>query len=344
MGVLQRLGVLVEDAGAVELKQTRLVHFSGEILSIIENSKSGHRWQNKCFLVHRAHLHSQLKEVATSKLGEGCPVRIHTSHKILSVEPESATISYENESTVSGDVIVGADGVHSICRLAVPSDNVRPFKTKHSALRFLVSKEAALADPITREFAEIDGATTLWYAADRKVVCYPCAANKLLNFVCIHPSHLSDASNDYNKAGSKAKLLEIYDNFEPTVQHLLAMANEETLSVYPLFDMETLPSFCNERLAVIGDAAHPFTPHLAQGAAMAIEDAVSLATMLPRGTASSEVTARLGLYNQARYQRATTIQGYSRLVGSDGAAKPGQATNFKGLYPRPFAHYYKLKV
>ncbi len=316
VGLLRRLGVHVEEKGAVLLEQTRLVKQSGELLSTTDNVKTAGRWQNKWFLAHRAHLHKHLKEVATSADGKGRPVQVHTSSKIAKADPHTGTVVLQDGTQVHGDLIVGADGVHSATRAAVTEKACIPFKSDHSAMRFLITKESALADPVTRDWATPNGSMDLWYGPDLKIVLYPCVNNTLFNFVCIHPAALSDASDDYNQSGSKNKLLEIYRDFEPRVLHLLDKADANTLKVYPLFDMDALPTFVNDRLALIGDAAHPFTPHLAQGGAMAIEDAVSLAIMLPLSTTPDEVPERLELYNQARYERATTVQSNSRLVGA----------------------------
>lgn len=165
----------------------------------------------------------------------------------------------------------------------------------------------------------------MWYSADRKIVLYPCDDNTSLNFVCIHPAELSRTQEDYNAAASKAHLLEIYSDFDPIALAFLRLADDASLKVYPLLDMDALPTFVKERLALIGDAAHPFLPHLAQGGAQAIEDGVSLGVFLDRTVTREEVVSRLRLYNEARYDRATTIQSYTRIVGGDGIASNDQA-------------------
>lgn len=158
----------------------------------------------------------------------------------------------------------------------------------------------------------------MWYSADRKIILYPCDNNASLNFVCIHPAALSTAHGTYNTSANKEHLLEIYRDFDPIVLAFLRHADEPWLKVYPLLDMDTLPTFVKGRLALVGDAAHPFLPHLAQGGAQAIEDGVSLGVLLDRTVSPGEVPQRLELYNEARYNRSTTIQGYTRVVGGDG--------------------------
>lgn len=303
-------------------------------------------------MAHRAHLHTQLKDAAMSSQGEWKSARIHTSSRVMSVDAQNAIITLENGTSHVADVVIGADGVHSKTRrFLTPDATPEAIRGRHSAFRFIIKREAVLQDPDIRSFAEIEGSMDLWYSTDRKVVLYPTTYNQLLNFACIHPAELSASSltkstDEFTNAASKSTLLEVYKDFHPKVRKLLEMADPATLKVYPLFDMENLPTFVSGRLALLGDAAHPFTPHLAQGGAMAIEDGASLGVFLDRSTTRSEVPERLELYNLARYKRASQIQEYSRQVGGDGTAKDGQSdAQFKGKGLRSrIPRVYRLKL
>ncbi|KAK1086913.1 hypothetical protein LTR33_001333 [Friedmanniomyces endolithicus] len=143
-----------------------------------------------------------------------------------------------------------------------------------------------------------------------------------MNFVAIHPSKESEADitgAGWQEAGSKARMLHIYKDFAPSVLAILEKADESKLKVWQLLDMEQMPSFIHEKLAVIGDAAHPFLPHQGQGGGQAIEDGVALAAVLPFGTKPSEIKDRLQIFEECRYERAHRIQGYTRTAGMDTA-------------------------
>lgn len=114
-----------------------------------------------------------------------------------------------------------------------------------------------------------------------------------------------------------AKMIQIYKGFDPAVLKLLAKADPETVKVWKLLDMQEVPAWHHERLALLGDAAHPFLPHQGQGAGVAIEDAAALAVVLSPGTPVEEIPERLKLYDEIRHERATRIQEYSRLIGRD---------------------------
>jgi 2-polyprenyl-6-methoxyphenol hydroxylase-like FAD-dependent oxidoreductase len=196
----------------------------------------------------------------------------------------------------------------------------------------MVPREQVLADPETRELAEVTGSMDLFFAQEHKVIIYQCVNNTLLNIVCIHPALQSNASAEtYNKSVSKEKLLEIFHEFAPKLLKLFEKCDSDTLKVYPLFDALSMPTFVKDRLALVGDAAHPFTPFIGQGGATAIEDAVSIGVMLSKGTTVAEIPQRLQVYNKARYERATRIQGYSRTAGNDGVKPSGErAARMKG--------------
>lgn len=286
---------------------------------------------------HRAHYHTQLRKAAASEEGKGEPVKIYTSSQVVSADIHTATITLADGSSYSGDVVIGADGVHSKVRMGIVTPPTECFKTRSSAFRFIIERRLALEDPELMPLLEPNGHMLMWYSSDRKIVVYPTTYHTLLNFVCIHPSHLSDTTGSYDKSASKSAMLDVYKDFHPRVLALLNKADAAEIKVYPFFDMNKLPTFASERLALIGDAAHPFTPHLAQGGAMAIEDAVSIAIMLDGTVTPDQVPERLQLYNQARYERGSTIQEFSRQVGEDSIKQPGakeqSVAAFKGRLP-----------
>ncbi|CRG82905.1 hypothetical protein PISL3812_00252 [Talaromyces islandicus] len=336
MGVLKHIGIDPSESGAVPLLQSRFYSSNNDLLGTVNSDEDAARWQNPWLLAHRAHFHTQLKAAAVSSEGKGVPVKINTSSAVISVHPDSATITLADGTTHSGDVVIGADGVHSKTRVGITSPAPECFKTSVSAFRFIIERNVVLEDAETREMAQNIGSMDIWYHTDRKVVVYPTSNNKLLNFVCVHPETMSSSSNSYNKLASKESLLKVFGDFHPRVLRLLSKAGEGDIKVYPFYDMKTLPSFVSARLALIGDAAHPITPHMAQGGAMAIEDAVSLSIMLDEAVTPAEVPERLQLYNRARYERASAIQEYSRQVGRDGADSSADVKQFAAF----MLHHY----
>jgi 2-polyprenyl-6-methoxyphenol hydroxylase-like FAD-dependent oxidoreductase len=246
-------------------------------------------------------------------------VQLHTSSRVVDIDPASAQIKLADGTTIEGDVVLGADGVHSITRQHISGADLKPFSSGKSAFRFLVSKKEAFDDPITSCFVQHHGQLCIWYGTDRRVVMYPTSDNQMLNFVCIHPEaeSESEAGSGWNQEGHVDTMLKVYDTFGSPILHLLGKADPNTIGVWTLLDMKVIPSWTTGRLALLGDAAHPFLPHQGQGAGVAIEDAAALAVVLPLGVAPQEVPERLKLYEDIRKERADRIQQYSRLAGKD---------------------------
>lgn len=278
-------------------------------------------------MAHRVDLHNRLKEVVSTPTNDGkTAIEIKTSSRVVKVDPYDAIITFADGTKIQGDLIVGADGVHSISRSAIPnSEHIKPFESGKSAFRFLIPKQKVLDDPETAELVRHDGELCMWFGVDRRIVMYPTSHNSILNFVIIHPSADSASetagSDEWDQIGNLDKMLNIYSSFSPAILKLLAKADQESVRVWKLLDMDPLPRFNESRLALIGDAAHPFLPHQGQGAAVAIEDAASLAVSLSLDASKGDIPDRLKLYNEIRYTRATNIQSFSRLMGHD--LKPG---------------------
>ncbi|KAF3004383.1 hypothetical protein E8E13_010013 [Curvularia kusanoi] len=335
-GLLRRMGLFPEKLGAVECRKLSQLTPAGKELFSIPLEREAHRWQYPWQLAHRVGLHSELKRLATTEEGPGTPALLKTRSRVVDVNTAEGTVTLDNGEVVHGDIVIGADGVHSKTRPKIPgAENIKTFGSGKSAFRFLMPRELAFADPETRKFAEHEGHLIMIFGRDRRVVMYPTSDNTLLNFVNIHPTAESQinpdepGSSDWQNKGNINKMLEIYKDFEPAVLKLLEKADEETLKVWELLDMEKLPSWTHEKLVLIGDAAHPFTPHQGQGAGQAIEDAASLGVMLQRGTPLSAIPERLKLYQKCRYERASYIQEVSRITGMDlGSGPPLDAHRF----------------
>lgn len=287
-------------------------------------------------LAHRVSLHEALKERALSTLDAGLPCELHLATSVIDVHPDVGGVTLQDGRIVSGDVVIGADGVHSRSRRRVPGgENAKPFNTGKNAFRFLLTREDALSDPLTRPLCEKPSMFSLFVGTDRRIIMYPTSNNKFLNFVCIHPESESEGRHDWSTDASKSSLLRVYKSFAPPVLGLLAKADPSSLKVWELLDMEDLPTWVGGYFALIGDAAHPFLPHQGQGGAVAMEDAAAIGVVLERGVKKEEVPERLRLYERIRTERARAIQEFTRQTGLD---VPDHRLNSQSapLLPCPF--------
>lgn len=156
-------------------------------------AKYGYPW----YLSHRVDLHNELKLLATSKDGYGAPVEIRTKSSVTSVvsilsqpthilplrlsitdlllkDPEKGVVILEDSTSLSADLIVAADGVHSNSVAVVIGQPNPAMPTGHSAFRFLIPSEAILEDPETCDFLKDEGAMKIFIGTGKRIVWYPC--------------------------------------------------------------------------------------------------------------------------------------------------------------------------
>ncbi|KAJ6186171.1 hypothetical protein N7519_007472 [Penicillium mononematosum] len=318
-GLLRRLGIFAEQFGANLMERLTEYSATGEVQREMDLKEANKRWQHPWLLAHRVDLHRNLKRIATTATKTRDAIPLRTASRVVQVVAETASITLEDGSQFHGDVVLGADGVHSVTRHAVPGGQLKAECRGKSAFRFLVSKEAAANDPITAKLVQHPGELSIWYGNDSRIIMYPTSDNTVLNFVLIHPEDESaaDSDNSWGQQGNLEKMLQIFDGFDPTILRLLGKADPQSVNVWKLLDMDIVPQWHHHRLALLGDAAHPFLPHQGQGGAVAIEDAISLAVVLSPGISATEVPERLRLYHDIRHERATRIQGFSRTIGED---------------------------
>ncbi|KAI9710720.1 MAG: hypothetical protein M1820_002553 [Bogoriella megaspora] len=333
-GLLRRMGYFVEDVGGNYMNILCTYAPTGQRTTRIDLRPMTKLYQHPWHLVHRAHLHTGLRERVIGDKDKGCPCKLRLGSKVISIDPQSARVTLESGEMVFGDVVLGADGVHSQCRRYLPEgDKYVPYDGGYSAFRFLVPHEELLKDPVTKELVGANGTLAMSFGPDNKrMVWYPCVNDTVMNFLLIHPSHESRVEGGgWNQKGDKKRMLEIASPFAPNLQALLEKAPEDTLKVWTLLDMETLPTWVNGRMALLGDAAHPFLPHQAQGGAQAIEDGVSIAAVLPLGTSRRDIPQRLELYQKCRKDRATRIQQYTRLAGESLEEQEKRGTRYNPI-------------
>ncbi|CCF38088.1 FAD binding domain-containing protein [Colletotrichum higginsianum] len=325
-GILRRWGLRAECFGAISNDRIVEKTHDGRLLLDVDLRKANQRWAHPWHIVQRVDLHKALKEAATGPGGYGVPASLHSASKVVAVNAECGSVTLEDGSVTFGDVILGADGIYSTARSTVDTASLR--HTGKAAFRFQISRRAAQEDVISRHLGEYENTFCTWLARDRRVVMYTCDGNKMLNFVCIHPDaeHCTEVREHWIKEASISQLLHCFRDFEPSLRALMSKADPSSLRIWQLLDMEQI-SWTSNKLALMGDAAHPFTPHQGQGAGMAIEDAAALSVVLSKGTSRETIPARLGLYEDIRKGRVHAVQQSSRRAGEDWEEGKSQLDN-----------------
>ncbi|KAF5004026.1 hypothetical protein F66182_16073, partial [Fusarium sp. NRRL 66182] len=119
-GLLRRLGIYAENFGANPMQKLTEYTPTGETIRELDLTEPNKKWLHPWLLAHRIDLHNNLKKVAENPTTTQKGIPLHKGSRIAKVDAEKATITLENGTEIQGDVIVGADGVHSVTRSAVP--------------------------------------------------------------------------------------------------------------------------------------------------------------------------------------------------------------------------------
>ncbi|MDM0068051.1 FAD-dependent monooxygenase [Variovorax sp. J31P207] len=271
---------------------------SGEETSRLEMADSAEaKYGAPQLTIHRADLLAALADMFPAE-------RVALGKRAQSITPdaEGVDLRFEDGSSARVGLLIGADGIHSAVRTAMFGAESPRF-TGIVAYRAVVPAERVAGVPNL-------GAFTKWWGPNpqSQIVTFPLNRGRDIFIFATTPQdtwHLES----WTAPGSVDELREQYVAYHPDARALLDAC--DTVLKTALYERDPMPAWAQGRMALLGDAAHPMLPFMAQGAGMAIEDAVVLARHLD-GVPMSDAAAALKCYEQARIERASQVQLGSR--------------------------------
>ncbi|WP_369029010.1 FAD-dependent monooxygenase [Streptomyces adonidis] len=293
LGLAQRLGPVVVRPDAVEMRRwddSRLLGRT-ELGAACEELYGA-----PYYTVHRADLHQSLLSGIDDNI-------LHIGRRCVRVEelPEGARLHFDDGSTHDADVVIGADGIHSVVRDALAMDE--PRFSGQSIYRGLVPADRLpfpLDEPKVR----------LWLGPRQHVVCYPVSGGKWVSVGATTPA--GDWSTEsWTAEGRVEDVVDAYQGWHKEATDVLNALDQ--VGRWALHDRDPLRHWCSAggRIAVVGDAAHPMLPFQAQGANQAIEDVIVLAACL-RVADQDGIPKALARYERTRRPRTDRLQQLSR--------------------------------
>ncbi len=301
VAALKTLGAMdrVRALGVEPLEASSRHYQTGETLGVrpvagAYEPAHGHPMYN----IHRADLHRALAETLNET---GAALRL--GHALSEVRAGSAGVEvrFTNGQTYQGDVLIGADGIRSVVRSSGLGLDQPPRFTGMVAWRGLIPLDR-LPSPLRST------SMTSWTSPDRHIIEY--AVGDLKNYVAMAMQPGWEAET-WSTPSSVEEVLQHFPGWHPDITQILKATPEGGSFKYALFDRDPLPSWSRGRVTLLGDAAHATLPLMAQGAAMAFEDAVVLA----RAFAVAEtVEDALKVYEDARRERTAWVQLKSRTA------------------------------
>jgi 6-hydroxynicotinate 3-monooxygenase len=270
---------------------------TGEIrFDMIFGETAEKRYGAPYLLAHRGDLHAALTSVVPENV-------LRLDHQLVSLERRtdgSVRLSFANGVKADADAVVGADGVHSVVRDALFGGDAPAF-TGRVAYRTVFP--ATLLDGY-----QIDDCTK-WWGPDRHIVIYYVKPDRSEVYFVTSQPEPGFALESWSATGDVNVLRAAFTAFHPQVRHVLASC--PAAHKRPLIDHDPLPRWSESNVTLLGDACHPMTPYMAQGAAMAFEDAAVLSRCLD-GVDRSGVPDAFRRYEATRKPRTSQVQLGSR--------------------------------
>lgn len=274
---------------------------TGEVLRAVTSEDIQRKSGLASLGVHRADLHSVLMEGVVSN----DPDSIHTNCEFVSLEQGDADVAFKfaNGITARADVLVGADGNASAVRsFLFPAE--APKFNGQIAFRSLI--------PAARVPASVRNRVSVMSAGPgRYLLSYPLRGGTIMNLVGLIQSDTWEEEG-WAIPATNEEFAQAYAGYEPDLLELIRNIPTGQLFKWGLRDREPLKIWTVGRVTMLGDAAHPMTPFLGQGACLALEDALLLGRAFG---ASASVSEALRRYEDARRPRGTQVQLASREEG-----------------------------
>lgn len=302
-------GEQLRDLGARPTFRISRDGISGEELSRLPMSDAAQeKYGAPQLTIHRA-------DLLTTLLAALPPATLHLNQAVAGVShhPDNSVLTFTDKTVKSFDLVVGADGIHSVVRDAL-------FGPDEPGFTGLVSYRAVFRREDAPELKDTDAFTKWWGdTPDLQIVTFPLTRGKEIFVFATTPAE-NWTEEGWTLPGDVTALRKAYAHFHPDARALLAACREVTCSA--LHVREPMSAWSIGHTTLLGDAAHPMVPFMAQGACMSIEDAVILSRALA-GTQDSDVEIALSRYEAARRSRTATVQRMS--LENEWMRKPGNA-------------------
>ena len=258
------------------------------------------RFGNPYAVIHRADLHRALLDACAEYPDF---ITMKTSQKVTTMDDKGdrVVVSTETGEVHEGAAIVGADGLWSIVRQKIVGDG-KPVVSGHITYRAVLP-----TSEVPEELRAL--AMILWAGEKTHLVQYPMRGGELYNLVAVF--HSDKFAEGWDSYGDPA---ELHERFAKTCEPVRTLLGKiESWRMWVLCDRPPIRDWSRGNITLLGDAAHPMLQYLAQGANMAIEDAVCLARKIELSNGNPQ--GAFLAYQQERYLRTARVQLTAKLYG-----------------------------
>lgn len=293
LGVLDELEALAHAPGNLRIWSGR----SGEQLATVRLGSFIRNRHGQPFLViHRADLQQTLLRRVRATSG----ITLNLGTEVVDTKPSQSDPMNcvlqgpDGTRNVACKALIGADGVWSRTRRLIPNHGIAQFSGQ------VAYRTTIPIDKVPERWRSDSG---LWFHRDSHLVHYPIRAGRDLNVVALSQEPWQDET--WSAKADREALLKRFRSWPADVRNLLNLS--QTWLKWALCSVDASAPWTHGNVAILGDAAHAMLPYMAQGAAMAIEDAAVLAAHLPK--AAENIPAALRAFERQRKPRVVRVQG-----------------------------------
>ena len=286
---------------AVYIDELRLMDAikGDEIASIPLDNKFRERYRNPYAVVHRGDLHGVLLRACE----EDGRIQLRVDSNVMGFlnTPDGVEVMVDGGERVRGTALIGADGLWSNVRKQIIGDDP-PRVSGHTTYRSVI--------PLQQMPEKLRwNAATLWAGPKCHIVHYPLSDWKCFNLVVTY--HNDAPAPVAAKPVSKAEVMRGFEHIHELPKSIIQIG--ENWKLWVLCDREPVTSWQKEKVTLLGDAAHPMLQYMAQGACMALEDAVCLAKQVARN--EGDIETAFSAYQNIRITRTARVVLASRAMG-----------------------------
>ncbi|KAF2839544.1 FAD/NAD(P)-binding domain-containing protein [Patellaria atrata CBS 101060] len=294
LGILEKLEQAAHSLEGVSIKR----YENGK-----ELFKAGRSWEVPWLVIHRVDYHKILFDTAVEH-----STKITLGAEVKSVDFDKTTITLASGEVVEGDVILGADGIYSTLRPLLLSEPSPPKEAGDLAYRatipvadLILLRDETVTKLITSRVV------TIWFGPKTHAIFYPVRKGQEFNLILVRPDDLPAHIN--KQAGSIDEMRGSFEGWDPVLKHILSCVPH--VLKWKIQHLPEIPAWTRNRFALLGDACHPTLPYMAQGAALAAEDAITVGLLLGNLAKTADNATRipevLALYEKLQRSRAELV-------------------------------------
>jgi salicylate hydroxylase len=298
--VLRELGLeeAVAQKGVIPQSYEMRDISTGKLIYVSPLGDAGtRRWGAPLYNIHRA----DLIDILAQAIPDGM-LRFGAQCVGFEQDDEGVTVSLSSGEKLRGDALIGADGIHSVIRKQLRGEEQTHFSN------VLMWRALIPADKLGSINLEEKG--NYWFGPGRTLITYWVRPNDLYSILASVP--ITEVQREsWTESGDIDELRRSFSDIEPRARKM--MEQIDTAFITGMYYRDPIDRWTYGRVTLMGDAAHPMVPFLAQGACQGIEDAWTLATVLSQ-RAEKDAPAGLLEYEQRRRPRTTRVQSGARAM------------------------------